>query len=67
MKTYMTIDEFLEAYSNGLKAVLSMSVYKPEGPHHIEDLLTTVTMYSENVFQFVANMPHEPMPKKKEK
>ena len=61
MKTYMTNEEFLEGYTNGLRAVLSMS-FKPEEKHHLEDLLTTVSVYSENIFQFVAAMPYERVP-----
>jgi hypothetical protein len=61
MKTYMTNEEFLEGYIQGLRAVLSLS-FNPEKQHHLEDLLTHTTSYSENVFQFVTSMPYESRP-----
>lgn len=58
MKTRMTINEFVEGYSRGLKASLLTS-FKPEGEIHIEDLMVWAVTYGDNVYQFIASMPTE--------
>jgi len=55
-KKFLTIEEFVKAYSEGLSAVL-------QGSHgeqsHIEDLLASTSSYTESVYQFVSSMPYE--------
>ncbi len=71
IKTHMLPSEFADAFSKGLLAVLETQFSKGREAH-IEDMLTSATMYTENAFQFLMSMPVEPrMPvktkKKKEK
>ena len=59
MKTYMTAEEFVNAYASGLLGALLGSF--PAGQKaHLEDLLAWTATYGENSFQFVASMPTEP-------
>jgi hypothetical protein len=61
MKTYFTVEEFIDAYSAGLHGVL-LGVFKKFGKHHIEDLMSHASSYAESTFQFVASIPGEAYP-----
>lgn len=56
MKTFLSLDEFVKAYSEGLHAYLQGSY---QGDSHIEDLMSATSSYTESVFQFVVSMPYE--------
>ena len=56
MKTFLSLDEFVDAYSRGLHAYLQGSY---QGDSHIEDLMSATSSYTESAFQFVASMPYE--------
>jgi hypothetical protein len=60
MKTYMTPEEFVEAFSKGLAGTLAGS-FKEGEPAHLEDMTASATFYCEAVFQFVAALPKEPL------
>jgi hypothetical protein len=56
MKKYLETDEFVTAYTDGLRAFLLSSF--PEGKTaHIEDLTAWSATYADSVFQFVSSMP----------
>jgi hypothetical protein len=57
MKKYLETDEFVNAYTEGLRAFLLNSF--PEGKTaHLEDLMAWSANYADSVFQFVSNLPH---------
>ena len=61
MKTYLSTDEFVEAYTKGLRAFLEKSFPDGEGKtSHIEDLMAWTATYGDAIFQFVAEMPSQP-------
>jgi hypothetical protein len=57
MKKYLETEEFVNAYTEGLRAFLLNSF--PEGQTaHVEDLTAWTATYADSVFQFVSNLPH---------
>ena len=53
----MAVDEFVTAYTEGLRAILVEAGFDKD-ESHIEDLTAASFTYSQSVFQFVSNLPY---------